>query len=133
MALDIAQANLYTLSNADTSVTYTPLGFGGTAQLNYRRGEQDVVFRGADVRTLATEIGALVTVDLDFIPDLETTTFSLFIPAVNLRNGATEAAVETVGLLTAARTSFGGPALVQGQLKTYQALVLTGAAQLVDF
>ena len=89
MALDIAQANLYTLSNADTSVTYTPLGFGGTAQLNYRRGEQDIVFRGADVRTLATEIGALVTVDLDFIPDLETTTFSLFIPAVNLRNGAT--------------------------------------------
>ena len=91
------------------------------------------MFRGADVRTLATEIGALVTVDLDFIPDLETTTFGLVVPAVNLRNGATEAAVETVGLLTSARTSIGGPALVQGQLKTYQAIALTGAAQLVAF
>ena len=133
MALDIAQANLYQLSNEDTVITYTPLGFGGAAQLNYRRGEQDLVFRGKDVRIVATEIGALVTVDLDFVPDLETVTFSLLAPVVNLRNGATEAPVETVGLLTAAKTSFGGPALVQGQLKTYQAIALTGTAQIVDF
>ncbi len=133
MAIETAQANLVELSDGDISISYTPLGFAGAAQLNYRRGEQSLVFRGPDVRTLSTEIGALVTVDLDFVPDLETVTFSLLVPAVNLRDGEASAPVETVGLLTSARTSFGGPALVRGQLKTYQALALTGTAQLVDF
>ena len=133
MAVVLSQANLYELNGKDTSVTYTPAGFGGAPQLTYRSGDQDVVFRGQDVRKADTEIGALVTVDLSFTPDLETTTFSLLVPAVNLRTGGTEAPVETVGLISAARTSIGGPALVQGQLTTYQAIPLTGRALLVDF
>ena len=133
MASTIDQANLYELSGEDTSITYTPLGFGGSSQLNYRRAEQDSVFRGREVRTAATEIGTLVTVDVAFVPDLETVTFSLFVPAVNLRNGTAEAPVETIGLLTSARTSINSPGLVQGQLKTYQAIPLTGTAKLVDF
>ena len=133
MASTIDQANLYELSGEDTSITYTPLGFGGSSQLNYHRAEQDIVFRGSEVRTTATEIGTLVTVNVAFVPDLETVTFSLFVPAVNLRNGTAEAPVETIGLLTSARTSIGGPGLVQGQLKTYQAIPLAGTAKLVDF
>ena len=85
------------------------------------------------MRTSATEIGTLVTVDVAFVPDLETVTFSLFVPAVNLRNGAAEAPVEIIGLLTSARTSIGGPGLVQGQLKTYQTIPLAGTAKVVDF
>ena len=74
-----------------------------------------------------------MTVDVAFVPDLETVTFSLFVPAVNLRNRAIDAPIETIGLLTNARTSIGGPGLVQGQLKTYQAIALAGTAKLVDF
>jgi hypothetical protein len=64
---------------------------------------------------------------------LETTTFGLLVPAVNLRNGSVEAPVETVGLLSTAKTSIGGPALVQGQLTSYQPVALAGRAKLVDF
>lgn len=133
MATASSQANLYELNGKDTSVTYTPAGFGGAPQLTYRSGDQDLVFRSQDVRKVDTEIGVLVTVDLSFTPDLETTTLSLLVPAVNLRNGSVEAPVETVGVISAAKTSIGGPALVQGQLTTYQAIALAGRAQLVDF
>lgn len=133
MATTLSQANLYELTDKNLSVTYTPAGLGGAAQLTYRSGDQDLVFRGGDVRTTATEIGALVTVDLDFVPDLKTVTFSLILPAVNLRDGASEAPVKTIGLVSTARTSIGGPALVQGQLTTYQSISLTGKARLVDF
>ena len=133
MASTIDQANLYELSGEDTSIGYTPLGFGGSSQLTYRRADQDIVFRGREVRIAATEIGTLVTVDVAFVPDLETVTFSLFVPAVNLRNGTAEAPVETIGLLTSAKTSIGGPGLVQGQLMTYRAIPLVGRARLVDF
>ena len=74
-----------------------------------------------------------MTVDVAFVPDLETVTFSLFVPAVNLRNRAIDAPIETIGVLTSAKTSIGGPGLVQGQLTTYQALPLVGTAKLVDF
>jgi hypothetical protein len=133
MATAFSQANLYELDGKDTSVTYTPAGFTGAPQLTYRSDDQDLVFRGQDVRKVDTEIGVLVTVDLSFTPDLETTTFSLLVPAVNLRNGSVEAPVETVGLLSTARTSIGGPALVQGQLISYQPIALAGKARLVDF
>lgn len=133
MATALSQANLYELSGKDTSVIYTPAGFAGAPQLTYRSGDQDLVFRGREVRTANTEIGALVTVDLSFTPDLETTVFSLFIPDVNLRNGSTEAPVETIGLVSAAKTSIGGPALVQGQLTSYQSIALAGRALSVDF
>ena len=33
MASTIDQANLYELSGEETSITYTPLGFGGSSQL----------------------------------------------------------------------------------------------------
>ena len=86
------------------------------------------------MRTAATEIGTLVTIDVAFVPGSgDGPTFSLFVPDVNLRNGTAEAPVETIGLLTSARTSIGGPGLVQGQLKTYQTIPLAGTAKLVDF
>lgn len=133
MASTLSQANLYELTGEDTSVTYTPAGLGGAAQLNYRSGNQDQVYRGEQVRSLATEIGTLVTVDVTIVFDGDTLTFSLFVPAVNLRNDTVEAPVETVALLSTARSSIAGPSLIQGQLTTYQAIALAGTARLVDF
>jgi len=64
------------LTGKNTSVTYNPVGFGGAAQLNYRSGDQDQVYRGEEVRSLATEIGTLVTVDVTFVLDGDNLTFS---------------------------------------------------------
>ena len=61
MASTLSQANLYELTGKDTLVTYTPVGFGGAAQLNYRSGDQDQVYRGEQVRSRTTEIGTLIT------------------------------------------------------------------------
>ena len=47
MASTIDQANLYELSGEDTSITYTPLGFGGSSQLNYRRAGRISSFEAA--------------------------------------------------------------------------------------
>ena len=55
-----------------------------------------------------TDIGNLVTVQIDAVPDLHTLTFSVLIPRFNLPEG-NENPFETEAVLTMHLTSIGGP------------------------
>ena len=132
MAINNEKPNLYELQGNGVTISYTPAGLGGVAQLNYKDKEQDLVFRKDEIRRDETAIGALVTVGLNFTPDLESEFLSVLIPATNLPNGE-GTPIETVAVYTKEATSIGGPALVRGQVQTYRTAALKGTARLVDF
>lgn len=126
------QPNLFELAGEYTQITYSTTSITGQPQFNYQDQQRDVNVAGDDIRSLETEIGTLVTVTLEVIPDLHTLTVTLLVPQINLDVG-NEGPLSTLTVLTTHRTSIGGPGLVEGQLQTYESVALEGTARLVAF
>jgi hypothetical protein len=126
------QPNHFELAGEYTQITYSTTSITGQPQLHYQDQQRDVNVTGDDIRSLETEIGTLVTVTLEVIPDLHTLTLTLLVPQINLNDG-NESPLSTLAILTTHRTSIGGPGLVEGQLQTYEAVALEGTASLVQF
>lgn len=125
--------NLYELSSGNTRISFSTTSFSGAPQLTYSNGHTTLTFQGNDIRTEDGPVGMLVTVDLEYVPDLRTVSLTLVVPQVNLRGNAVEAPVNTIAILTTHRTSIGGPQLISGQVQTYRTLRSHGLARLVDF
>lgn len=132
MAINNQKPNLYELQGSGVTISYTPAGLGGVAQLNFKDKEQDLVFRKDQVRRDETAIGVLVTVGLKLVPDFESEFVSVLIPAANLPNGE-DTAIETLAVYTAEAGGIVGPVLVRGQVQTYRTVALKGKARLVEF
>ena len=134
MAIDngAAQPTLFQLAGGYTQITYSTTSITGQPQFHYQDQQRDISVTGEDIRSLETEIGTLVTVTLEVIPDLHTLTVSLLVPQINLNEG-NESPLSTPAILTTHRTSIGGPGLVEGQLQTYEVVALEGTASLVAF
>jgi hypothetical protein len=115
----------------DVELTYDTTSIAGQPQLHYRHGDHDVSRSGEEIRSLETEIGTLVTAEVDSVPDSHTLTVSVLLPAINLGEG--DADFETSAIETTSKTSIGGPNLVTGALETYEFLPLSGKASLVSF
>jgi hypothetical protein len=128
-----AQPDLFDLSDAASQIqiTYATSGVDGRPHLDYTDRRLQRSYVGAAIRVLRSEIGTLVSVTLEQVPDLHTITLTLLLPAINLQG--TRATIGTEAILTTQRTSIGGPALVQGTLQTYRVLRLQGTARLVEF
>ena len=124
--------NLYELKGGKLTITYSTSSIAGTAQFSFKKGSQTKTFSGSQIRTQTAATGTLVTVDIESVPDLKTVTFTLVLPQVNLGT-KTSAKIATIGITTTAKTSIGGPALVQGQLQSYKVTDLTGTASQVLF
>jgi hypothetical protein len=130
---DSDQPNLFELAGEYTRITYSTTSITGQPQFHYQDNQRDLTFTGDDIRLLDTdEIGMLVSVTLEVIPDLHTLTLSVLIPQINLK-GETESLLSTLAILTTHLTSIGGPGLVEGPLQTYEVVALEGTARLVDF
>jgi hypothetical protein len=129
---ETTQPNLFELAGEYTQITYSTTSITGEPQFNYQDRQRDVNVTGDDISRLETDIGALVTVTLEVIPDLHTLAVSLLVPQINLRGG-TESPLSTLAILTTHHTSIGGPGLVEGPLQTYEAVALEGTASLVNF
>jgi hypothetical protein len=127
-----AQPNLFQLAGGYIQITYSTTSITGKAQFHYQDQKRDVNVTGEDIRSLETEIGTLVTVTLEVIPDLHTLTVSLLVPQIKLNEG-NESPLSTPAILTTHRTSIGGPGLVEGQVQTYEVVALEGTASLVAF
>jgi hypothetical protein len=125
--------NLFDLQGKDTQITYSTSSIAGVPQFNYQTPSLNLNFSDTDIRAQDTEIGRQITVTLEQTPDLQTITLTLLIPTINLPPEATENPVETVAIMTTARTSIGGPDLVDGQIQIYDTLSLQGKARLVNF
>jgi hypothetical protein len=132
-SLEVQHPNHFELKGNHRSITYSATSQTGEAQLIYKDQLRTLNFSGKEVRSLDTEIGTLITVVLDTIPDAETTTLTLLLPNVNLSSGNNSTHLQTEAILTTHRDNIGGPNLVQGQVETYKTLRLQGTASLVNF
>lgn len=131
MANQFQQANLFELSGDDIQVTYSSSSFTGDPLFSYRDPSTNVQFSGSDIRSESTEIGELLTVTLEQIPDLRTVTFTLVLPVVNLLPRSSGICIQVPGIITTTHTSIAGPVL--GPQKTYSQVCLSGTAQAVSF
>jgi hypothetical protein len=123
----INKPNLYELKNVDptakdTRITYSTSSISGEPIFDYKDTQHEKHFTGNEIHTQNTEVGILVTVVLEAIPDLKTLTATLLIPGINLEDSASP--FKTVLLLTTNRTSIAGPAIVKGPLQTYEIVAL---------
>lgn len=129
----MAQPNVYDLAvvGKNIHISYSSTSLSGEPQLIYRDTKGTRTFRGDDIRVEPTEIGRLVTVTLEQIPDLRTITLTVLIPDINLY--ANVVPFQTQAITTTHRTSIGGPGLVKGPIQTYVAAAVNGRARHVDF
>jgi hypothetical protein len=125
--------NLFNLEGDGATISFATSSIAGVPQFSYRDSEHNVSRSGEDIRRLETEIGTLVTIDLAQIPDLQTIKVTLVLPTVNLPQPANVSDLQTIGILTTARTTIGGPNLVVGQIESYRTLYLRGTARKVVF
>jgi hypothetical protein len=131
-ALASTAPNLYELAGGTLKVTYSTSSIAGQPLFTYKKGSVTKTFSGDQIRTLATEIGTLVTVTTETVPDLRTVTFTLVLPKIQLGN-KTAVKFSTIGITATAKTTIGGPGLVQGAVQSYRATALQGKASGVMF
>jgi hypothetical protein len=127
----VRQPNLYELSGEGIHITYSTTSFGGVPLFTYQDGSQSKQFTGSQIRTVQTEIGTLVTVTIFLTVDSGSTTFTVLIPAVNLRS-TDSVAIRTDAIATVHRFLVIGPPL-QGQTELYTVYPLSGTASFVVF
>ncbi len=131
MAASVQQPNLFVMAGAGIKITYSTSSLAGPPLLTYKDRQRTLTFQGDEIRQLDSEIGQQVTVIIEQIPDLQTVTFTLLLPTINLDEP--EIRFRTIGIITTHRTSIGGPNLVKGVLQTYRLKELRGTAQWVSF
>lgn len=125
------EPNLYQLSGKDLSVQYSTTSIAGVPLFSYQHRGVKKAFRGEQISATATEMGTLVSVVVDAVPDLHTITLTLVVPAFNLDGH--DGSMQTFAVFTTGLTSIGGPRLVKGQLTRYETIQLTGRAQSAEY
>jgi hypothetical protein len=127
--------NRYVLQSNDgtTKVEYETSNFLGQPTLNLSQGPSQVGpirhFSGSQIRAVCTEIGTLVSVTTQMSIDTGSTSFSVLIPAITLKNVSDQEAFET----EAAITSHSGPNSypATGVHEKYEFIDLKGEASFV--
>src|SRR5207237_10780163 len=113
------KANLFEVAAGATSVTYATTGIAGQPSFHFRDADHDVNAEGTDIRTKKTELGTLVTIDLEVVADGPSTTATLVLPTVNLGD-QTEQNLPTLVIITVTANTIGRPAPVAGPTPYYQ-------------
>jgi len=111
----------YHLHGEHTKIAFHD-GTPDTATLEYN----GKTYRGSALQDEQTALGRVISVNIETIPDLHSIFLSLAVPEANSDAGSIS--VKTFAVLTKTRTSIGGPALVSGQIRTYQVISLHGNA-----
>jgi hypothetical protein len=120
------QPNFYDLSGDGIHITYATTTFEGPPLFIYHDSSQNRKFTGKQIQSVDTEAGTLVSVVIQLVPDLGSTTVSVLIPRVSLITSDT-ANITTYGITTLHKTSFFGPR--QGQNDVYTVHQLQGTAE----
>ena len=131
MAQQQTSPDLFDLQGQGITISYSTSSFGGKPQLSFKKGRQTLNFSGDEIAVTETGIGTLVTVTIAKTVDRGFTTFSILLPAIELRAGSTKQSFKTIGITTVHKTSIGGP--VSGVLETYRTIALSGTAKQVQF
>jgi hypothetical protein len=120
-------ANKFTLSGDGIEISYTIGATPSLPALTYQDASVLKKFLPSEVRTDATVIGRLITITLELTVDFGSTSFSFFIPDVQVPMGQ---AVDfnTIGIRSEVRGPVVQPAL---QKVTWQTFDLCGKAETV--
>jgi hypothetical protein len=125
------QANLFHLSGGGRHVTVALNGIDGKPHVTYQDAHQTLTFKGDEIRQLDGDLGLIVSVSIRRTVDAGSTSFSVFLPHVNLP-GEQTIPIRTEGITTVHRFSL-VPALNTGQLDSYSVTSLHGTAAHVFF
>jgi hypothetical protein len=125
------EPNIYEFKEPDTRITYSTTSKTGAPLLTYEHKGERRSFQGTEIRAQSTEIGRLVTVTLETVPDLHTVTLTVLVPPANLNGNGKKTLLSTEAIRTTMRTSIAGPRLVKGQIADYEVLRLHGEARSV--
>lgn len=123
------QANLFELSGKSIHVTYSSTSILGGPIFSYRDNQFSRSFKGEEIRLQETELGEVITVTLETIPDLRTVTFSLVLPVVTVMPQSAGILVKVPGLTVTNPTTIIGPPL--GPQRLYSIVQLRGTAQFI--
>ncbi|WP_207714036.1 DUF6174 domain-containing protein [Scytonema sp. UIC 10036] len=124
-----SRANVFELSGASVEVSYSDTSVLGGPRLNYRDNNINRTFIGEEIRVQETELGQLITVTLEAIPDLRTVTFTLILPLVKPSTASERVRIQVPGITTTTQTTIAGPG--PGAEKTYTTINLKGTAQFI--
>jgi hypothetical protein len=136
-------ANHFVLGKGELQIVYDTTSFAGEPQLSYRgpigsgplaeRPIDSVTIVGDEIHTeQVPNLGELVTVYLDAMPDAATFYLTLLLPEFNRMSlEAAPVPFSTLAILTTQLTSIAGPALIEGALQEYAVIEFEGTAGLV--
>jgi hypothetical protein len=123
------RANLFELSGNQIHVTFSSTSILGGPILSYRDDQRSLSFRGDEIRIQSTELGELISVTLEAIPDLKTVTFSLLLPVVTVMPQSSGIRIKVPGITTTNPTTIAGPP--PGPQQLYSLVNLRGTAQFI--
>ncbi|MBN3949720.1 MAG: hypothetical protein HWQ38_25955 [Nostoc sp. NMS7] len=130
-AIVVQRPNEFELKGEGIYIKYSILN--GVSQLDYRSQNISQHFSGDQIKTLATDIGTLVTVIISKPPNPDLggniVKLSFLLPIINLVIGTKETTVQTEAILTTEKTSGFIRTPLLGQLQSYQTIVLKGTAR----
>ena len=129
----IQEANQFSLQSDTITVSYSSTSIAGVPQFTYRDLVREVSRSGDDIRREDTEIGTLVTIDVEAAPDAPTVSFSLVLPRINLGAGNQQVILQTLGVRTTDFTTAFLPGPILGQGQAYEVFDMRGLAQFVTF
>ncbi len=120
-------ANLFELKNENVRITYSSQGNAGQPFLTYQDPDMDKTFPAAQIRSIPTEIGDLVTVTLFQGIDQGTRMLTLLVPTVTVAQAKVPVAIKTKAILTTFPKVVGTN--LPGPDETYRTESLHGTAQ----
>jgi hypothetical protein len=123
------RANLFELNGNLIHVTYSSTSILGGPLLSYRDDQRSLSFQGDEIRIQNTELGELITVTLESIPDLKTVLFSLFLPIVTVMPQSSGVRIKVPGITTTNPTTIAGPP--PGPQQLYSLVNLRGTAEFI--
>ena len=94
----LAQANLFELSRGPLQITYSNII--GLPIFNCRIKQQHWIFRGSEIQIQDTNIGQLITVTLEDVPEDGEVIFTLILPIITVKSAATETRIQVIGITT---------------------------------
>jgi hypothetical protein len=123
------RANLFELNGNLIHVTYSSTSILGGPLLSYRDDQRSLSFQGDEIRIQTTELGELITVTLETIPDLKTVLFSILLPVVTVMPQSSGIRIKVPGITTTNPTTIAGPP--PGPQQLYALVNLRGTAQFI--
>jgi hypothetical protein len=134
MVSNIVEPNQFVLQgighhHRDTHISYSTTSITGKPIFNYKDSKGAHNFTGDGIRTQNTEIGMMVTVLLEAVPDFHVITLTLLVPTINLDGSARK--FKTIAIQTTSKDTIAGESLVKGAVQSYEVIDLQGTANSV--